>query len=441
LKISKYINGTSALQAFQLIRFGTLLLISILFTKNGLSVSDIGSYETVMLISGAISFFWITGLIQSFLALFRNNQSIHDIKNGSRSPEIFNLFFMVTIFSIASCLFIILFRNFLTNNINNGVAIPFFNLMVIYIFLSNPAFLIEYIYLALQHYKKMIIYGIITYFIQLLLVCLPLFSGFGIVYCLYGLLAVTVIRICWLITLVFKYSSIKISFRLINEYFKFGLPLIVTALLCNSQQYIAGFIVTSKFDAATLAIFRFGARDLPLVVLITSAFSNSLLPEFGRNNISDVLKKIKDKSLKMIYYLFPLAVISLLVSKSLFPVIFNSNFAASAGIFNIFILLVVSRLVFPQTIALGLKKTRIIFWVSAAEVIINTLLALLLINFIGLMGVGFAFVIASYSEKAIQILYLSRKQKVKISEYIPLKQFLVGSVLIFVSFVISIYIK
>jgi len=438
LNILKHINNITSLQVFQLIRFGTLLLISIMFAKSGLSVAEIGSYETFMLIAGSVSFFWTTGIIQSFLSLFRNNRTFSGKKNDSKSPEIFNLFITISFFSIASCAVIIIFRNFFSDHLNNGDAIPYFNLLILYVFLSNPAVLTEYIYLALGRYTEIVIYGVITYLLQLILVCLPVFSGFNIEYSIYGLLFITFIRICWLVPLVLKNSVARISVIYLKEHMKFGLPLIMTALLSSSQQYIAGFIVTAKYDAATLAVFRYGARELPLVMLISNAFSNSLLPDFGKSKVREIMKLIKEKSLKMIYLLFPLAIISLLISKIAFPVIFNPNFSASADIFNIFILLVICRLVFPQTITMGLKKTKIIFWASLAELIICTSLSLLLVDTMGLSGIGLAFVIAFFSEKIILIMYLRFQQKIKMSEYIPLKQLIIGSLLILISYTLTV---
>ncbi|MFO7790898.1 MAG: hypothetical protein R6V32_10025, partial [Bacteroidales bacterium] len=82
MRLGKYINNITGLQFFQLFRFGILLLISIVFSKSRLSQGEIGIYETFLLIAGGVSFFWISGLIQALMPLFKSN-----IRFGSKSQH------------------------------------------------------------------------------------------------------------------------------------------------------------------------------------------------------------------------------------------------------------------------------------------------------------------------------------------------------------------
>jgi len=93
------------LQFFQLFRFGILFLISIVFTKTSLSTGEIGIYETFLLISGAVSFFWISGIIQSLMPLYRRSRNFGDSLD-TKSPAIFNAFILLLLFSILAGLFV-----------------------------------------------------------------------------------------------------------------------------------------------------------------------------------------------------------------------------------------------------------------------------------------------------------------------------------------------
>ncbi|HMU69807.1 MAG TPA: hypothetical protein PKC38_07355, partial [Chitinophagales bacterium] len=64
-------NSTQAIQIFQVARFGALLLASICLSKSGMSVHDIGQYETCMLLAGTLSFFWINGTTHTYLSQAR----------------------------------------------------------------------------------------------------------------------------------------------------------------------------------------------------------------------------------------------------------------------------------------------------------------------------------------------------------------------------------
>lgn len=59
----------SGLQYFQLFRFGSAFLISILLPRAGLLPSSVGLYESFLFFAGIVSYFWLTGLIQALLPL------------------------------------------------------------------------------------------------------------------------------------------------------------------------------------------------------------------------------------------------------------------------------------------------------------------------------------------------------------------------------------
>ncbi len=105
--------------------------------------------------------------------------------------------------------------------------------------------------------------------------------GYEIVYSVWGLIAISILRLIWLFFLLAKYAEIRFSFPFIKEHLRLGTPLIISALLSGSAQYIDGAIVSSKFDATTFAIFRYGAKEFPLVILLANGLSNAMLSEFS----------------------------------------------------------------------------------------------------------------------------------------------------------------
>jgi hypothetical protein len=72
--VKKQINSISAFQFYQLVRYTTLILIGVIFTKTAISQSEIGEYETFVFIAGAVSFFWLNGLQKALLPLSANHK-------------------------------------------------------------------------------------------------------------------------------------------------------------------------------------------------------------------------------------------------------------------------------------------------------------------------------------------------------------------------------
>jgi len=438
LKFPKLLNNISGLQLYQLMRFSAFLFISIIFTKIGLSRHDIGLFEAFMFIASMVSFFWVNGLVQSFLPLYHSNHTynVSGEHDEEKSPEIFNAFLLLTFFSIMAFVFgLIIKHNFSIFHISGNV--PFINLMLLYLLISNPPILIEYIYLLKNRPEMIFCYGLITYVIQLVIVTGPVVIGYPIIWAIYGVLLMSILRFIWLIFVLIKYAKIKISFPFIREHIRLGAPLILSSLLSGSAQYIDGVIVTSKFDAATFAIFRYGAKELPLTILLANGLSNAMLPEFGKKfKFRENLATLRHKSMRLMNILFPLSMVIMLFSRWLYPRLFNPYFLRSADVFMIYLLLIIPRLVFPQTILIGLKKTRIVMIASVVEIVFNVILSLYLVQFYNVVGIALATVIVFVLEKAILVTYLYLKMGIPPNIYIPVKSYLTYSVLIIIIFVL-----
>jgi O-antigen/teichoic acid export membrane protein len=425
------ITQISALQIFQLIRFSTLILIGVVFSKAGLSTSEIGQYETFLLIAGAVSFFWLNGLIQGFLPS-HGEQSV-----SRKSSALFSVFYLLLAFSGLAVVFILLFENSISGFLLKGSEIPFLKYLLIYILISSPASLVEYIYLVKKQGQMILVYAIISFFLMFLLVIMPPVLGLSIECSMIGLVVSAAFRFLWLLFLLFRNSSPIPDFPFIRNQLKYSAPLVLSMFLSGSAQYIDGFIITSYFDDATFAVYRFGAREFPLVLLLANAFSTSMLPGFAdRTAIKFNLEKIRHNSQQLGFWLFPLSVVFMIVSHWLFPVIFNANFSGSATIFNIYLLLIVSRLLFPQTILIGLQKTRAIMWASVIEIGTNVSLSLWFVQLWGLPGVAYGTVCAYILEKLILMVFVRKNCGFRITEYLNVKQHLLYSVLLSAVFIV-----
>ncbi|MDI9534134.1 MAG: hypothetical protein WAZ35_08200, partial [Bacteroidales bacterium] len=163
----KIIDNISGLQAVQLLRFLTFLIISIVFTKSHLTRAQIGNWELFLFISSLLSFFWVTGIIQSLLTLYERNRTFKTdgTRAGRKSPEIYNAFLLISFFSLMVFILGIPIR-FMLESSQADTDIPYPNLLLLYILVSNPVALIEYIYLLNKRPHRILQYGIYTYSAQ-----------------------------------------------------------------------------------------------------------------------------------------------------------------------------------------------------------------------------------------------------------------------------------
>jgi O-antigen/teichoic acid export membrane protein len=397
-----------------------------------------------LFIASLLSFFWVTGIIQSLLPLYHRNRTYRRIsENGvTKSPEIFNAFLLLCFFSL---LFFSIGQSlkgsFSVFHFSGNV--PFINLLLWFLLLSGPVNLIEYIYLLNNRSYRIFQYGLYTFSAQLILVIAPVLAGKDLIWSIYGLLVITGIRWIWLIILLRRYTEIRISFEFMREHMYLGAPLIITSLISGSAQYIDGIIISTIYqDPAVFATFRYGAKEFPLVLLLATGLSNAMLPEFStRTRMKESLAKIKAKSKRLMHLLFPLSMLMLLFAKWFYPRIFTPEFIRSADIFMIYLLLIIPRLVFPQTIIIGRKRTHITLIAAIIELAINIPLSIYMAlyygrNGLGTVGVALATLIVYIIGKIILVGYVWVKMNIKPTEYIPVRVYALYSALLGILFVL-----
>lgn len=428
MNYSRLLNNVSGLQLFQLLRFGSFLFTAILLAKGGIELQVIGAYESLMFVSGALSFFWVNALLNSLLASYPSH---HEKKKYLFSVAVLVMLCSVVIFLFLHIAKPLLFSLFAEN------AIPYFTLFSFFLLLNNPCYLIEYIYLANEKPKDLLRYGLVSFTLTIAVVVLPLYLGYDLSVSLQGLIAVSIFKLIWLCKLLLEYGEIKLRGNYLKQHFKLALPLLFSFLISGSADYIDGLMVTHFFGAQWFAIFRYGAKEFPFSLLLANALSVALLPVLSAaDQMQQGMDRLKEKSKNLMHFLFPVSIVLLLTSQWFYPLVFNKNFIASAAVFNVYILLVISRLVFPQTIVMALKETKAILVISIAEIAVNVVCSYLLMLRFGIMGIAYGTLIAFAVEKALLMLYLFLIKKINPSKYIPIKTWTVYCILLILCYCI-----
>ncbi|MEW5845808.1 MAG: oligosaccharide flippase family protein [Bacteroidota bacterium] len=421
-------KSTRALQVFQVLRFIAMLTIGIAMARLGYGKTAIGNYEAVLFLSGLLTTFWITGLIQALLPLYNGSQ---DISNDNR---LFNAFLVIVGLTILACIVALAFSDAL-----KGIATfenrHLFYLMLLYLLLSTPSTMVEYIYLLRAKYKAMLCYGLITYGIQIILVLLPVLMGLDVAYAVLGLIGVSAIRFIWLVILIGSNSKFSINVDFLKEYLGDGIPLSLKFLVSSSGLYIDQLIIGYYYDPSIFAVYRFGAREIPVITILAVSLSNSMLADFAdRQKLNLNLDNLRHESLRLMHIIFPISIAAILLARWLFPLVFGSEFHDSANVFMIYCLLVISRVLFPQTVAQGFRKNMAILFISIMEMTLNIILSLLLVKHFGINGVASATVIVYILEKFMLLAYNSYCLKISAVKYVPVKAFLVYSLISLLAF-------
>jgi O-antigen/teichoic acid export membrane protein len=282
----------------------------------------------------------------------------------------------------------------------------------------------------------LVVYGITVTIASVLVVAIPLISSSDIVTSLKGLIILATLKNLYLFFLLGKYSSFEIDTKIWKSQLTIALPLVFGLLISGSADYIDGFLISMKYNSGDFAIFRYGAKEFPLVLLLANALSTSMIPKVSQairgNSSFDMLKT---ESSKLMNLLFPISIALLLTSSWIYPIVFRSEFAASVPIFNIYILLIVSRLIFPQTIVMAFQENGVIFRIALIEISINVICSYFLMQQFGMEGVAWGTVIAFMSEKLLLSLYLFRYKGISPNAYIPIKKLVTLSLILIFTYI------
>ncbi|MEZ5015210.1 MAG: polysaccharide biosynthesis C-terminal domain-containing protein [Chitinophagales bacterium] len=421
-------SGSQAFQFFQIARYAGLLLASILLSKSGMDTGAIGHYESFVLVSGTLSFFWVNGLLNAFLTLF------HKVKNTAASIMQTAVFLAGTSLLLITLLSI--FRVPVSAFFHFEESGNMYLLFLLFFLVNNLAFLTEYILLARERTKALIALGIFHLLVQTTLIALPAYTSGDYTLVLKGLTAFALLKCCITLFLVLQTKNKKLDPSVMRSHLRLAWPLIVSFFLGGMSIYVDGIIVNHFYDKGIFATYQYGAREFPISLLLANAFSASVALKISAD--AKDLDYVRTGSLRMMHRLFPICMLLLIISPRLYPLVFNPAFADSYLFFNIYILLLIPRLIFPHSILTGMGNTAPVMYASMLEFMLNIVCSILFMQYFGLQGIAYGTVVSFSMNKILLSLYLRRKG-MHISSFIPVRAFLSYSFALILVFIVFTY--
>ncbi len=426
------LTNTGALQLFYLFRQGSVVIIAILLAKSRLSLADIGGYEMLMYVGYALSFWWLTGLVQGLLSQYPR------LDAKAQRKLLFNAYgLFVVISGVILCLGLA-FRAPLLSWLVGQSDLRYFPIFLWYAFLNFPTYLLEHLLLLQQRPRTIVAFGIFAWLGQMVVVLLPVYAGFDFYWSFVGLALVAAGKHLWLLTNVWRHAVWQFQLDLVRQWLKLSWPLLLYALLGGLHIAFDNWLVNYYYrgDEAVFAIFRYGAQELPFTMALVSALGMSVLPELAQNPAA-ALATLRAKSRRLFHWLFPVSIGLMLVSRLLFPVVFSPALADGVEIFNIYLLLMISRLLFPRTVLMAFQANQAVLAISIVELAVNVIASWWLIHWLGLPGVAWGTLIAYTLEKVLLGGYLRARFGVGVGAYTDLRWLAIYSLALIGAYLLS----
>jgi len=425
-------NTTKAYQIYQILRLVSLVLISLLLVKSSFDRNQTSAFELFLFIANIGSFFWTMGISNAILSYYPKLSSAEKTK------------FFTNIFVLLQGIGLVVgFISYITSGFSLAIGNPYIDnrslmLLAIYILLYAPTLLVESKYIIDKSSDILLRYGIILYGIQLVAVVIVVLFFHSIQSIFIVMVAWIFIKWIWTIRTI-SLDLNQVSLKLIKIFLLFTLPIIAHILLGNGMEFIDGILVEKNFDSSQFSVYRYGAREFPIILILIGALRSVMIPE-AVNDIHSTAQKIKNKTTKLILIFFPIAIVLIFISKYLFRYFYNEDYAYSALLFIIYLLIISSRIILSEVFIYAKHKNKTLMYVSFVELVFNIVLSIILMQFYGIAGIAFATFIAFLLSKMFLAYYTQKILGIKLKEYLNIGIYLFFTLLLYIAFWIELWL-
>jgi O-antigen/teichoic acid export membrane protein len=198
----------------------------------------------------------------------------------------------------------------------------------------------------------------------------------------------------------------------LKQFVTYSLPVALNDLLRVVGRWLDKNIVSAFFSPEVFAIYANGAVEVPFVGVLASAVSSVVIPEFSRlseeGKREELIALWHRAILKAGMILLPLFVFLMVLAVPFLVFLFSEAYAASAGPFRVYLLLLPLRSATYTPILLALGRSRLVALGALADVILNLSISILLIRWFSYLGPAIGTVITTYLQASFYLWLTTR---------------------------------
>lgn len=397
-----------------MMRFAAYFLVSIFLVKLKISAQSIGSYEYVLFLCSIVTGWWMDGLIQAYLSEAGQKPKEKGIFRKYSILLILITAGVILIFSLSAALLV---QQKILEPLPNGF----------FFFLGFHLFLHAGILLAYHFFQKGVsrrIYGIGIY-----VFCLYAgsflwgLSGGRSLPDVYGWLMAggLPLLVVWLVYILRDRAGSR-SADFLPGLAGGVLSLIIIRSIGFLSAWSDGFWVQYFYGAEEVfAVFRYGGRELPLFVILTSTFSTAMI---SMSTSPAGLKRIREGSRRFMKGFAGLVILLLITSQWLFTFVYSEEFVTASVIFDMYLLLILFRVYFGRSYLIGAQAYGGLMYIAAGELAVNIAMSYLLYQVMGLAGLVAGTLIAHMAEFVWYVMLIKKRYSLRFRDFISVRFYL-----------------
>jgi O-antigen/teichoic acid export membrane protein len=197
----------------------------------------------------------------------------------------------------------------------------------------------------------------------------------------------------------------------------FALAVGIEVIQINYHQYV----VASRFDAATFAIYAIGCLQIPLVDLIVTSTVNVLMVKMAEDS-SDPHATVglwHDTVERLAFLIVPLALMLVVVAHGLIVGLFTETYAASVPIFMVWALGILPSVFAVDAVLRSLAQTRFLLFMNVLRLGLVALLIGWCLSTFGLAGAVLVTLLTTTLVKGMAVWKIARLLHIPLRQAMP----------------------
>jgi O-antigen/teichoic acid export membrane protein len=203
----------------------------------------------------------------------------------------------------------------------------------------------------------------------------------------------------------------------------YAFPIFISSLTGMISRQIDKYLVTLFCSSDQFAVYAIGAKEIPLIAVITGSASAVLFPVFSDFGFLELRERFveiwKNSISKTGLFLLPIMVFLLFAAKDFMHFFFGQKYVASSTIFRIFLLLIPLRLAFYSQALLSLGRQKLYMYTAIGEMVLSGAASYFLLMKYGLEGAAVGKVAVTYLEVAVLVVALLIFLKTSVRQFFP----------------------
>ncbi len=431
--LDSIIKKASLISLSRIINLIGLLIITIILARH-FSKSEFALYDQIWLILNTIT------PIISFA--FSSAVYFFGVKEKS-NDYIATIFSFLTLLGFVITILLYLLRFEIGEILNNVLFPENFPYFALLFLLSVPTLILDSLLILRNEFKKLFFITFITVMLYIASVLLSIFLDKGLAFIFTSLSVIAILRFLYTIIFLKKNFNFTPTNSHLKEILIYTFPLVFGHISAILSRQIDKFIIASNFTPEIYAIYGVGAKELPVVPLITSSFVSVSFPEISKlydaGKKTDIAKLVNDVIKSTAIFVLPVFSYLLFFSNEFIVILFSEKYVESAEIFRIYIFFLPVRILLYSPILSALGKQKIYMFISLIDLALNFSLGLLLLKIIGLKGPAMAVVLSTYIETSLMLYFILKTLEIKLWDIFPAR-FLISVLAISLSIAIFCYL-